>query len=68
MKLKIVGFDLFVIFQAMLCTYLDLKTKLYEIAVILSSVRILFHDDSSFCSEVTCFESNLGVSHFHRNI
>ena len=35
-------------FFAMLYTYLDLKTKLYEISVILSFVGILFHDDSSF--------------------
>ena len=49
----------------MLCTYLDLKTKFYEIAIILSSVGILFHEGSTFCSEVTCFERNLGVSHFH---
>ena len=52
----------------MLCTYLDLKTTFYEIAVILSSVRILFHEDSTFCSEVTCFERNHGVSHFHCKI
>ena len=52
----------------MLCTYVDLKTKCYEIAVILSSIVILFNDDSTFCSEVTCFERNLSVSHFHHNI
>ena len=37
----------------------------YEIAVILSSVGILFHEDGTFCSEVACFERNRGVSHFH---
>ena len=49
----------------MLCTYLDLKTTFYKIAVIVSSVGILFHEDSTFCSEVTCFERNRGVSHFY---
>ena len=44
------------------------KSKFYEIPVFLSSVGILFHDDSTFCSEVTCFERNLGVSHFFCNI
>ena len=34
-------------------TYVDLKTQFYEIEVILSSIGILFHDDSTFCSEVT---------------
>ena len=48
----------------MLCTYLDLKTKLYNIAVVLSSAGILFHDDSTICSEVKCFERNLGVHIF----
>ena len=52
----------------MLCTYLDLKTTFYEIAVILSSVGILFHEDSTFCSEVTCFKRNRGVSHFYCKI
>ena len=52
--MKIIGFDLFVNFLTMLCTYLDLKT-FYEIAVIFSSVGILFHKDSTFCSEVICF-------------
>ena len=52
----------------MLCTYLDLKTTFYEIAVSLSSAAILFHEDSTFCSEVTCFEKNRGVSHFHCKI
>ena len=33
----------------MLSTYLDLKTKFYEIAVILSPVGILFYNDSTFC-------------------
>ena len=32
----------------MLCTYLDLKTTFYEIAVILSSLGILFYEDSTF--------------------
>ena len=69
MKLKIVGFDLFVNFlKYAMHLYINLKTKFYEIAVILASVGILFHDDSTFCSEVTWFERNLGVSHFHRNI
>ena len=46
--MKIIGFDLFVIFLTMLCTYLDLKTTFfYEIAVIFSSVWILFHEDST---------------------
>ena len=48
----------------MLRTYLDLKTTFYKIAVILSSVGILFHEDSTFCSEVICFERKRGVSHF----
>ena len=52
----------------MLCTYLDLKTKFHEIEVILSSVGILFAEDSTFCSEVTCFKRNRGVSHFHCKI
>ena len=52
----------------MLGTYLDLKTTFYKIAIILSSVGILFHEDNTFCSEVTCFERNRGVSHFHRKI
>ena len=52
----------------MLCTYKDLRTKFYEIAVILSSVGILFHDDITFCSEINSFERNLGVSHSQRNI
>ena len=52
----------------MLCTYLDLKTTFYEIAVILFSVGILFHEGSTFCAEVTCFERNRGVSHFHCKI
>ena len=52
----------------MLCTYLDLKTTFHETAVILSSIGILFHEDSNFCSEVTCFQRNLGVAHFHRTI
>ena len=30
--------------------------------------RNLFHDDSPFCSEVICFERNLGLSHFHCDI
>ena len=42
------------------------KNKNLWIAIILSSVGILFHDDSAFCSgsEGTCFQRNLGVSHF----
>ena len=44
------------------------KTTFYEIAVILFSVGILFHEDSTFCSEVTCLERNRGVSHFHCKI
>ena len=53
----------------MLCNYLDFKKKtFYKIAVILSSVGILFHDDSTICSDITCFEGNFSVSHFHRNI
>ena len=52
----------------MLDTYLDLKTTFYEIALILSFVGILFHEDSTFCLEVTCFERNRGVSHFHCKI
>ena len=66
-------------FFTMLCTYLDLKAKLYTFlpligsfiniadnvyAVILSSVGMLFPDDSQFCSEVTCFRRNLGVFTF----
>ena len=44
------------------------KKTFYEIIVILSSVGILCHKDSTFCSEVTCFERNRGVSHFHCKI
>ena len=46
-----------------ICTYLDLKTTFYGIVVILSSVGILFHEDSTFCSEVTCFERNAWCFH-----
>ena len=59
---------LFVNFLTMLCTYLDLKTKFHEIEVILSSVGILFAEDSTFCSAVTCFKRNRSVSHFHCKI
>ena len=40
----------------------------HEIAVILSSVGISFDENSTFCSGVTCFEINLGVSNFLGNI
>ena len=52
----------------MLDTFLDLKTTFYKIVLILSFVGILLHEDSTFCSEVTCFERNRGVSHFHCKI
>ena len=43
---------------------LDLKTTFFETAVILSSVGISFHEDSTFCSEVTCFKRYRGISNF----
>ena len=56
--MEIVGFDLFVIFLTML-NLLRIKTKFYEIAVILSSVEIFFRAIALFIQKLHALKETM---------
>ena len=64
MKLNIVGFDLFINFLTMLYTYLDLKTRLYENAVILPSEEFYLPTIALFVQKLHALKETLMFSHF----